>query len=546
MKKLFPFLAIGVLTANVAHGELQRVSYVQPEGEVRTYHGFSHSSYLSPVFSIPVTEDHDGLARKVIFADNGDVWFKDPISRIKKDAWIKGHMEGNIITIELPIIYANEGQNDEDAYQITRLVRGAVTGEDGSQTVTWVPDKSKSVIQFEYTEDDRILQVNEGMAVMMGLVEDDSYMYFGDYGIEYTRVSGSPVVFPTDVEPELWTFKCFWDGDYAVRVEVAEDGNDFYMRGFWPDWSGSAIKGEIEGDKVIFRPRQYMGFMSLDTGFDYYVYLVTGHKEPSIVTFNYVTDNNDLVFAYDKEAKTLTPLFDENTCLMVTKGMTTGSSSDVGNTYVAFSDMSMKVLNEIKAIPDINVTDCFQYLDTGWGQIEFELPPYDEEQNALLPEKLFYSIYHDDHVLTIDPEDAFEPDQYEGIDKPWTEIPYTFDNDYGIKSRGSKKNRSVAFFRLADERVGVQAMYYDDLSGEKIYSNVTFVDLNSFERTVVKWEDMPNNPANGVESVVEGNVVDVKCYDISGRRVSDSYKGLMIVEKTLDNGKREVVKRMAR
>ncbi|MDE7343730.1 MAG: hypothetical protein K2N19_06920 [Muribaculaceae bacterium] len=549
MKRFIPLLALGALTANVANAELQRVTYTQPEGEVRTYHGFSHTAYLDPAFGITVNEDHDGLARNVIFADNGDVWFKDPITWVQKGGWIKGHMdENNLITIDFPIIFPKDENDQSESFQIDRLVKGVVNKPDGTQQTTWIPDQSKSIIQFKYIEEeDRIVQVNEGMAAMIGLVADGAYQYYGDYGVEYTRVKETAHQFPNNVEPEKWTFKCNYAGDYAILVDVAITGNEFYLKGFWPDYPDSTIKGIVEDDKVTFPSQQYMGFMTSNVGMNYYIYTVTGHKEPFQYTFRYVCDNIPLEFKYDKEARTLTPLFSEETNLMVSKGKTTGTVSDGNNTYVSYTEMSLKANTEIKELRVPEVKEITQYLDTGWGSLMVDLVPYDADVNALDTSRFYYRLYRDNGMLPLDPADsALNPKAYEGIDEPMEEIPYTFINGEGLTSMGSSKNRTVYYFRPADERMGVQSLYKLE-NGETIYSDVCFIDVNNFETYVVKWEDMPNNPNySSVESISDAPVVSVKCYDINGRAVSADYKGLIIEEKTLSDGKRIVSKRMSR
>lgn len=549
MKKFIPLLALGALTANVANAELQRVTYTQPEGEVRTYHGFSHASYLDLEWGFQINEDHDGLARQVIFADNGDVWFKDPISWVVKDGWIKGHMdENNIITIDFPIIYPKDENDESDSFQIDRLIKGVVNNPDGTQKTTWIPDQSKSTIQFKYDEEaDRIVQVNEGMAAMIGLVSDGEYQYYGDYGVEYTRVDEKAAHFPTDVESEKWTFKCDYAGDYAILVNVAFVDNEIYLKGFWPEYPESTIKGVVEDDKVTFPSQQYMGAMTSNIGMNYYIYTVTGHKEPFMYSFNYVCDNIPLEFKYDKEARTLTPLFSEDVTLMVSKGKTTGAVSDRNNTYVSFTQMSFKANSEIKELRVPDVQEVTQYLDTGWGFIRADIVPYDVDVNALDTSRFFYRLYRDNAVLPLDPADtSLNSDAYNGIDEPMEEIPFTFDNDEGVRSVGSTKNRTIHYYRPADERMGLQSIYKLE-NGETLYSDVCFIDVNSFEIYVVKWEDMPNNPNyNSVETISDAPVVSVKCYDINGCAVSADYKGLIIEEKTLSDGKRIVSKRMAR
>jgi len=47
-------------------------------------------------------EDQDyGFAGEVVFADNGDVYIKNPISTVALDSYIKGHLDNDVISVEL-------------------------------------------------------------------------------------------------------------------------------------------------------------------------------------------------------------------------------------------------------------------------------------------------------------------------------------------------------------------------------------------------------------------------------------------------------------
>lgn len=82
MKK-FLLLSAGLMLAGAAIAQ-NEVIREQPEGTLRTFHGYSLATEVSWGYA---TEDHyDGLARQVVFSDNGDVWFKNPISKLNTNS----------------------------------------------------------------------------------------------------------------------------------------------------------------------------------------------------------------------------------------------------------------------------------------------------------------------------------------------------------------------------------------------------------------------------------------------------------------------------
>lgn len=537
MKKFYAFtVALSMMATGTMFAEEQAV-FDQPDGELRTYHGFSHGISLSE-WGFVLNEDHDGLGRKVVFSDNGDVWFMNPISNLANGHWVKGHLENGKITLPTPILLEERTMNDGTTtkWYLNRFVKTTVYDEKTEkEKEVWVPDTEKTGITYEYTADDRIVQTDEGKPVMLGLMVDGEFMHYGDYGVEYTRLRETPCVFPEDADVETWSFKGFMDGDYATQVKVAISGDEFYMSGFWNKYPETICKGRIENGKIVIPTRQYLGYRTYGTGFDYYTFMVTGYKE-SGYNGKYVTDGEDLEFAYDTDAKTITSLNAENDVLMVRNGMTVGCIVDRPD--VAFSSINMKYIDHIAFIPDIVIKTAYVEPSYGHGRIGFDLAPYDSEENALNPNLLSYSLWLDDEILVFDKEDPIYPDTYEGIDEPITEIPYTFDNDYGITSIGSYKDRTVMFFKIGFNEIGVQAFYDDDISGKRIQSNITYYDINNNTTRV----ELVGSQVGVDENIASGDIVGVNYYNVSGQPVSSSYKGIVIKETRFEDGTSSVSK----
>ena len=365
---------------------------------------------------------------------------------------------------------------------------------------------------------------------------DDSFSEYGDWGVEYTRVSHTTAKFPTDIEPETWSFKGYKGGEFATQMQVAIDGDNIYIKGFWDDFPETTWVGTIDGDKVTFHSNQYMGFMTTGTGCDYYVYIMTGGRVPGSIPAQYEATGEPFEFAYDKESKTLSSISPDLT-MIVKRGQTKGSVTD--SPYVCFSKINMNYIDHIAPLSDIKIKTVFVERQYGWGYISFDLYPYDSENNGLNQRELSYSLFLDGEVYVFDKEDAIYPEAYEGIDEPTTEIPYLFDNGYGIDSTGSFTDRTVMFYQIGFEEIGVQAHYNDNLSGKRISSNITHYNVNTGQTRV---EDVNV----GVENIFDGNaeIESVNYYNVSGQPVDASYKGIVIEVARYANGEKKVTKKV--
>ena len=209
---------------------------------------------------IDITAANDGLARDVVFSDNGvDVWFKDPLTNAPAGTWIKGTLNDGIITVDTPQLVDRTEMNGvtEDWY-VQRLKKSSIQDEDGKSYVDWVPDTEKTTISYKYTGDS-IIQISEE-DIVLGMTNRGKYMFFAENDAVYSKISTTTVKFPEGSTPERWSL-LYNNGNYGHQISVVIDGNDFYISGFWIDFPTACIKGTIEGDKVVIPSGQYLGLL---------------------------------------------------------------------------------------------------------------------------------------------------------------------------------------------------------------------------------------------------------------------------------------------
>lgn len=508
----------------------------QPAGTLRTYHGYSISRYP---YMVEIVESTDGVARDVVFGDNGtDIWFKDPLTHAPTGTWIKGTIKDDVITVETPqLIDRTDDGKDWYVQRLKKTTETFVDDEGQTQTaIVWVPDTEKTSITYQMDGDNIIQDKEED--IILGLTCDNDYYYYAESDVVYTRIKGATAVkMPEGVTPETWSI--IYNNDrYGHQGKVVIDGNDFYMKGFWTDQPEACIKGTIVDDKLVIPSQQYLGLLKSYEEVPRFVYFMSSTLDSSGFAKVYVSSGESLEFSFDRDSKVITPLFDKNTVPVVRNGMTL----DVSETSprANYPNMRMQVISEIAKLPFISIPkgSSFVYKDApAWGKLEFTFRPFDSEKNALNPERMSYSLWLDDEILVLDKEDCIYPEAYEGIDEPITEVPYLFSNGYGIKANVS--TREVMFYKVGFNEIGVEGFYDDDISGKRLSTGKTYINLDTQEIRNV-------NDSTSIQSIdtETADVVKTVCYDLNGNRVNSSFKGFVIEKVFYSNGQLKTFKKV--
>ena len=158
------------------------------------------------------------------------------------------------------------------------------------------------------------------------------------------------------------------------------------------------------------------------------------------------------------------------------------------------------------------------YALQGYGEISFQLPANDTENNSLDTEKLFYNIYFDDKAYT------FTNDWYSKVTTDMTDVPYSYSDNLDFFVSGEKHD---LFFYMEDySHVGVQSIYKD---GEKEY------------RSPIVYSD--GQVVTAISHLDNGRrLAKVVSTDLMGRRVDALYHGVVLQTKVYDNGESHTVK----
>lgn len=248
------------------------------DGEVKYYTRSGTAYYYNSGWR---TTTQSGHAEIVECAD-GTVYFKDPVTRLTSQAYVKGTKSGNTITIPAgqPLQYVAN-------YDATIDLKWGTT----AGVATEQPD-------FTFTIDGTTLTLNgtSESAVFGAFWSDDNSMQTGDYGTVltldagYTPASTDPIEAPAGLTTETWNTSI--DGTISTAL-IGFDGNDVYVKGLFADFPTAWIKGTISGTTITFSKLQFLG-----TYGSYNIWM-TG----------YDSDNSkfaDIVMTYDAAGKKIT------------------------------------------------------------------------------------------------------------------------------------------------------------------------------------------------------------------------------------------------
>lgn len=529
MKKTLLFSA-AMLAASAAIAQ-DGVIKEQPEGTLRTFHGYSLATEVSWGFASE--GPHDGLARQVVFADNGDVYFKNPITKANIDCWIKGTLKDGVITVELPqLVDVVETEEGVEEWYVQRFVGTPFVDDEGDEDIEWNVDPEKTSITYTF-RNDSIIQ--DQKLEKLALMYDGKHMYYGDRDVVYTAVDEHASVMPEGIEPERWSFK--YNEVYANQVKIAFDGNDMYIQGFWPEFPQAVMKGTIDGDKATILSQQYLGFLtSGDKG--YYTYLMNSSVE-SGWSFTYTTIAEPMVFNFDRETNTMTAAGDK-TALIVHSGKTPGVPDY--RVRLSLRDPYFSKIGTIGKPVTPTITWINRDYEYAWGYVECTIPAEDVDGNCFDINQMTYCMWLDDEKNVFDPELVFADQyKYKDLEAPTTDLPYNFDNGSGISTRGSIGQKYLQFFELGFDELGIQSTYYDDLTERVLKSDIIYINPETKETRIQDVE-------TGVEAVnaPEAEIAEIAFFDLDGRRLQAPVKGMYIKVITYADGSSKTFKKIGR
>jgi len=453
------------------------------------------------------TIEVDGGIGAVVEGTDGNLYIYNAISQdyiwFSELPWLKAEpLSADTFVVHTPQIYIIDAGDPYYAYSMKY-------DEDEGMPVV---DTEQTDIMFVW-KDNVLTQVGDNYVGLCDATAD--WFYMADQHIVYSPMQEEALVID-DKNPQSYVMTYLSSPEDLTQttdrfVNVIIDGENVYVGNLNDNTPDAYIQGTMQDGKVTFATRQYLG---PDTYYNSHVYVLTGDAYVDSVTyeskvFNY-TLTDQIVFDIDEQAHTLVATWPAS--LIVNAG---ASSLYIIEDYVA---PGLEIFIDSPAVPADPIftkDDVSAKVTAGWRSITFTIPTVDVDGNALNENKLYYNIYLDDDVLTLD------TDTYVGLSENMTDVPFNFEdvNNFDIYSVGDNRRKVYIYDQRDYSKIGVQSIYR--AGDEEHRSAIVYVEI----------ED------SGVDELAaDAQVLSRRYVSPTGITSDTPYQGINIVVTTLDNG----------
>ena len=493
----------------------------QPEGKLHANFYFSGESFVN-MMGYEAQLPFDGIWGKIVEApDNKTIYINNPIGAYYSDAWIKGERTtGDTIEVKLPQQFVHEEYDgmSNDAW-LYKLVPVKVE-QDGETYTTFKPDSTSQTVKYVWRNDSIVLVNTTQDSKLLGMCTEAGEWYgYGDYIQQYTVFDQQPVAPKDETKATQMSITYYDSGQRYGRVKkVVREGNDIYIAGLNKNIPSGWAKGTISGNKATFSGHQYMGLDSVTASYAFFEPVSRSMVWDSEIgdSIENLTLADAITFAYDADKGTLST----DSTFVANQGY------KMFNQVFTYDGATIEPWTEKAATPLAVDASTMSYMpfseEYGYGLLAFAPSEFDADGYILDANKLYYSIYLDDDVLTID------PDEYKLFPYETTEIPFTYSDMLDFVNYAGMWQ--VYTFVTGIDRIGVQMIYKG--GGEVRKSAITYISAT---------DEDPSAVSNVAQT---GKVAGVTYTDLSGRRVSRPGKGLFIQTTRLADGTITTSKRL--
>lgn len=493
----------------------------QPAGELKTFARSGDATYAYWGYIFNTTQD--GQAIQIVYGAGNKVYIQDLISQANTGTWVEGTLSSDGKTISIPTGQFIYYWDDYEYGLVLAKLKAETVEEDGETYDTYVEDESVTEITLAVGNDGVITLQNTDENAPVGLIYDDDLTWSGyaDWNSVYSPVSYTGVEAPAGLATE--DYSLIYDGGYTYEdgsttsrnghlVKVGKSGNDLYIQGLEADLPEAWVKGTIasDGKSVTFASNQYLGL-----GNNYFLFFKSG---------KYTVEYDDYYGDYDRvyaETEGLTLTIDGDKLIGGDKDVAIINGGD-GEIYY-YEVLSAPLLTKYADVavtpeaPGIEYEDYFE--DYGYNYLSLDISPVVGDSQLLDTEKLSYQVFIDlaGEVLPY----TFYADEYDYLDADLDVVPYLFTDDYDFGEGGSY----IYLYQGGFDKIGAQVIYTG--GGEERRSDITWFDVATGETSV----------ESGIKGISDAGKTagTVNYTDIAGRKVSGSYRGIVII-----NGKKVI------
>lgn len=469
----------------------------------------------------------DDMNATITFGYHNDVYFKNIISTVTTNSYVKGTVSGNTITVQLPqtVMWFD----DDEQYGSYGINIGIMdyyvdpsTGE-----FLYFHDQQKTSVTFTIADDGVIEMEDLGDQMMLGLsyTDDGSFCGYSDtYQMYYPSDKGINTV-PDDVALDPYTFIA---GQYGYPINVGyDDASKVYIQGIVENMPTGVVVGTVEGNKIRIAQNQNVGIYSA-----YLLKTMCGYENPNYdPTDEYSTEEpysfteGDFILDFDPENKTM-KVADSDLFLLLCAEL----SDEFMYPVIALGNFSIAPHKTFAGKPAYPAELAFYdiYEMAGYNAILFDAPYVGVDGNLLDKNGLAFRVFVNGVLYKFKNAGM----AYQGIPdgEIWTEIPYNFSNDRDLYKWGYNE-REVDIYFEGMTSMGVQIVY--TYNGETTYSDILTVDCATNELTV---------EGSGVETFEAEDLAGVEFFNINGQRVANPEKGIFVKRSVSTNGAVKVEK----
>lgn len=453
-----------------------------------------------------------------VIVDGSDIYFQGLTKTnedytILEDAWVKGTIEGNTVTIpsgqfiglygsNLMYIFGMDADGNGEPLTMTYDAEANTYTLDNYYAVNGKADElyyftyfmPGNVLSTEELYIPDVVEVPENLTLYNYIFKSNELKFDEDENPVYTEVS-LPIVLGVDENynmylkglcqdlPDAWVV-CHYDDDYNLVIPGLQNFGTEIIE-FWgyvfeyPHFLvGMDAEGNMGNDIVLYYDAD------ADVYFSETDYIIDNEKVNSL-SYYHIYTNPQLSYVEDKEAKPANP----------------------------------------------EITNYTAYESSGYARINCNIPLTDVNGEGIIADKLFYRVYLD--VEGEVEQLTFTPDEYIYLETSMTEVPYMFSDDYDIYVGGNPIYLNQPNALIAN-KVGLQTVYYGGLT--------TTREVADNESDIV-WYEIKPYEQTAVDNVNMGKTVkSVRYYNLAGMQSSKPFSGMNIVETTYNDGTKTTVK----
>lgn len=518
----------------------EEIIYDAPEGKTTYY---SRTCYgLREMFGMVQTVLDEGGVVTLVEAEDGTLWMHNSISQFLAPGWVKVDRNENTLTISGPQKVYEEYDWDTDEmlpYFISAVEVERFEDEDGTPMVRYTPTED-GVFSFTVNPETGTIKESGDGSMVLGILswnEEDGYYWVG-YGDQYIVNSlpkDEPVTLPeTAIVQKDWAMEYYTtdfygeESHHARLVDIAIDGDDYYVKGIYQQIPDVWVKGTVADNEVTFPNGQYLGIDMENLKF---AYLAAGQvygdaeEEDQFA----MIDEEGLTFAIEKDG-TLSGM--TNILITPIAGTNTENASFIDYYEAPVIRFQDPATFTNPADPfDLQIENWYPQVSLGCN-----MPNTDKNGNVLNVDNLYYSIYVNQELYT------FEPEVFDYVfEEPTTEIPYLFTDYYNFFIYDTWRavyvfstDANPFVFNPGEEdntlyNLGAQMVYYPE--GKDVNpDNVLRSDI------ILVGEPVPG-PGVGVENLFESkSVASEEFIDLQGRAVANPSAGIYLKRVTFTDG----------